>query len=122
MLESEIKKFSFHLGRAACPRRVISCPIVAPVSPVAAFVGDPLVLVMVVAPWVVAWGFFTGSSVPTVLDQRGQWEPLSCPPHISEMLEQVTWRGCGLPTTPGSVQGQLGWGLGRPGIVEGVPW
>ena len=29
-------------------------------------------------------------------------------------------RGCGCPI-PGSVQGQVGWGLEQPGLVEGVP-
>jgi len=37
-----------------------------------------------------------------------------------EALEQVTQRSCGWPL-PGSVQGQTGWGLGHPGLEEGVP-
>ena len=37
-----------------------------------------------------------------------------------EALEQVAQRGCGGPL-PGSVQGQVGWGFGQPGLVEGVP-
>ncbi|GAB0204204.1 hypothetical protein GRJ2_002886000 [Grus japonensis] len=37
-----------------------------------------------------------------------------------EPLEQVAQRGCGSPI-PGSVQGQVGWGFGQPGLVEGVP-
>ncbi|GAB0193696.1 hypothetical protein GRJ2_001834900 [Grus japonensis] len=37
-----------------------------------------------------------------------------------EALEQVAQRGCGCPI-PGSVQGQVGWGFGQPGLVAGVP-
>jgi len=35
-------------------------------------------------------------------------------------LAQVAQRSCGCPL-PGSVQGQVGWGLEQPGLVEGVP-
>ncbi|GAB0203512.1 hypothetical protein GRJ2_002816800 [Grus japonensis] len=37
-----------------------------------------------------------------------------------ETLEQVAQRSCGGPI-PGSVQGQVGWGFGQSGLVEGVP-
>ncbi|GAB0183236.1 mitochondrial enolase superfamily member 1 [Grus japonensis] len=37
-----------------------------------------------------------------------------------ETLEQVAQRGCGCPL-PGNVQGQVGWGFGQCGLVEGVP-
>ena len=30
-------------------------------------------------------------------------------------------RGCGYPWLPGSVEGQVGWGFGQRGLVEGVP-
>ena len=33
-----------------------------------------------------------------------------------EVLEQAAQRGCGCPV-PGSVQGQVGWGPGQPGLV-----
>jgi len=36
-----------------------------------------------------------------------------------EALAQVAQRGCGCPL-PGRVQGQVGWGLEQPGLVEGV--
>ena len=32
------------------------------------------------------------------------------------MLAQAAQRGCGCPV-PGGVQGQVGWGLGQPGLV-----
>ena len=35
------------------------------------------------------------------------------------MLKQAAQRSCGCPI-PGSAQGQLGWGLEQPGLVEGV--
>ena len=35
-----------------------------------------------------------------------------------EVLEQAAQRGCGCPV-PGGVQGQVGWGLGQPGLVNG---
>ncbi|GAB0186321.1 hypothetical protein GRJ2_001097400 [Grus japonensis] len=38
---------------------------------------------------------------------------------VGEVLEQVAQKGCGCPI-PGSVQGQVGWGFGQPGLVEGV--
>ena len=34
------------------------------------------------------------------------------------MMEQVAQRGCGWPV-PGGVQGQVGWGRGQPGLVNG---
>ena len=34
------------------------------------------------------------------------------------MLEQTAQRGCRCPVT-GSVQGQVGWGPGQPGLVNG---
>jgi len=37
-----------------------------------------------------------------------------------EALAQVAQRSCGCPL-PGSVQGQVGWGFERPGLVEGAP-
>ena len=37
-----------------------------------------------------------------------------------EELAQVAQRYCGCPV-PGSVQGQVGWGLEQPGLLEGVP-
>ena len=37
-----------------------------------------------------------------------------------EALAQVAQRSCGCPL-PGRVQGQVGWGFGQPGLVEGVP-
>jgi len=37
-----------------------------------------------------------------------------------ETLEWLAQRSCGCPL-PGSVQGQVGWGFGHPGLVEGVP-
>ncbi|XP_074422456.1 natural killer cell receptor 2B4-like isoform X2 [Larus michahellis] len=37
-----------------------------------------------------------------------------------EPLAQVAQRSCGCPI-PGGVQGQVGWGLGQPGLVGGVP-
>ncbi|GAB0188666.1 hypothetical protein GRJ2_001331900 [Grus japonensis] len=37
-----------------------------------------------------------------------------------EALEQVAQRSCGCPM-PGNVQGQVGWGFGQRGLVEGVP-
>jgi len=37
-----------------------------------------------------------------------------------EALAQVAQRSCGCPLL-GSVQGQVGWGFGHPGPVEGVP-
>jgi len=36
-----------------------------------------------------------------------------------ESLEQVAQRSCDCPL-PGSVQGQVGWGLEQPGLVKGV--
>ena len=33
-----------------------------------------------------------------------------------EALEQVSQRSCGCP-----LPGQVGWGFGQPGLVEGVP-
>ena len=33
-----------------------------------------------------------------------------------EVLAQAAQRGCGCPV-PGGVQGQVGWGLGQPGLV-----
>ena len=33
-----------------------------------------------------------------------------------EVLAQAAQRGCGCPI-PGSVQGQVGWGPGQPGLV-----
>jgi len=33
-----------------------------------------------------------------------------------EVLEQAAQRRCGCPI-PGSVQGQVGWGPGQPGVV-----
>ncbi|KAF4797266.1 hypothetical protein TURU_075766 [Turdus rufiventris] len=38
-----------------------------------------------------------------------------------EALAQGAQRSCGYPWIPGSVQGQVGWGLEQPGTVEGVP-
>ena len=35
-----------------------------------------------------------------------------------EVLEQAAQRGCGCPV-PGGVQGQVGWGPGQPGLVNG---
>ena len=35
-----------------------------------------------------------------------------------EVLEQAAQRGCGCPI-PGGVQGQVGWGPGQPGLVNG---
>jgi len=35
-------------------------------------------------------------------------------------VAQVAQRSCGCPL-PGSDQGQVGWGLEHPGLVEGVP-
>ena len=35
-------------------------------------------------------------------------------------LTQVAQRSCGCPL-PGSLQGQVGWGFEKPGLVEGVP-
>ena len=37
-----------------------------------------------------------------------------------ETLEQVAQRSCGCPL-PGSVQGEVGWGLEQPDLVEDVP-
>ena len=37
----------------------------------------------------------------------------------TEVLEQAAQRGCGCPV-PGGVQGQVGWGLGQPGLVLNV--
>lgn len=37
-----------------------------------------------------------------------------------EALAQVAQRSCGGFPSPGNVQGQLGWGLDQPGLVEGV--
>ena len=37
-----------------------------------------------------------------------------------EALAQVGQGSCGCPI-PGSVQGQAGWGLEEPDLVEGVP-
>jgi len=34
------------------------------------------------------------------------------------VLEQAAQRGCGCPI-PGGVQGQVGWGPGQPGLVNG---
>jgi len=43
-----------------------------------------------------------------------------------EALAQAAQRSCGCPEElwlplPGSDQGQVGWGLEHPGLVEGVP-
>jgi len=35
------------------------------------------------------------------------------------VLVQAAQRGCGCPV-PGGVQGQVGWGLGQPGLVLNV--
>ena len=35
-----------------------------------------------------------------------------------EVLQQAAQRGCGCPV-PGGVQGQVGWGPGQPGLVNG---
>ena len=44
-----------------------------------------------------------------------------CPGFIPQHGQQViAQRSCGCPI-PSSVQGQVGWGLEQPGIVEGVP-
>jgi len=37
-----------------------------------------------------------------------------------ETLAQVAQTSCGCPL-PSSVQGQVGWGFERPGLVEDVP-
>ena len=35
---------------------------------------------------------------------------------VQHILEQAAQRGCGC-STPGGVQGQVGWGSGQPGLV-----
>ena len=49
---------------------------------------------------------------------RSKEEILPC--EGDEALAQVAQRSCGCPL-PGRVQGQVGWGFGQPGLVEGVP-
>ena len=39
---------------------------------------------------------------------------------VGKALAQVAQRSCGCPI-PGSVPGQVGWGLEHPGLVESVP-
>ena len=38
---------------------------------------------------------------------------------VQHILEQAAQRGCGC-STPGGVQGQVGWGSGQPGLVLNV--
>ena len=49
---------------------------------------------------------------------RSKEEILPC--EGGEALAQAAQRSCGCPL-PGRVQGQVGWGFGQPGLVEGVP-
>ena len=53
------------------------------------------------------------------MEMRSEEEILPC--EGGEALAQVAQRSCGCPWLPGSVQGQVGWGFGQPGLVEGVP-
>lgn len=40
---------------------------------------------------------------------------------MGHLTRKTVWmRSCGCPT-PGSVQGQVAWGLEQPGLVEAVP-
>ena len=54
----------------------------------------------------------------TRYSEQEEWASLYC--EGGEALAQVAQRSCGCPL-PGSVQGQVGWGLEHPGLVEGVP-
>jgi len=47
------------------------------------------------------------------LDVR--WEVLYC--ESGEVLEQLPREAVDVPSIPGGVQGQVGWGPGQPGLV-----
>ena len=69
----------------------------------------------------------------TVVTGQGEWPEaaggemeMGCEAEIlpcegGEALAQVAQRSRGCPWLPGSVQGQVGWDFGQPGLVEGVP-
>ena len=51
------------------------------------------------------------------LDVRGKGEVLSY--ESGEVLEQLPREAVDAPSTPGGVQGQVGWGSGQPDLVNG---
>ena len=53
------------------------------------------------------------------MEMRCEAEILPC--EGAEALAQGAQRSCGCPWLPGSVEGQVGWGFGQAGLVEGVP-